>query len=181
VSAYGRRYSQAFLAAAPAGYDVEGFLEAGRTLAQAIAQDARLKAFFGSPAVPASAKKKALADLAVRAGVNDFGRRLLDLALERRRILGLSEILSAIRMQHDRDSGVVAAKVTVAAAVGEEERRKIGDALGRRLNRKVRVELGVDEKILGGFVAKVGSEIFDASVRHAIERFQKQSKEGAGA
>jgi F-type H+-transporting ATPase subunit delta len=181
VSAYGRSYSQAFLAAAPPGYDVERFLEAGRTLAQAIAQDARLKAFFGSPAVPASAKKKALADLAVRAGVDDFGRRLLDLALERRRILGLSEILSAIRALHDRESGVVFAKVTVAAPVGEEELRKIGDALGRRLNRKVRVELGVDETILGGFVAKVGSEIFDASVRHAIERFQKQSKEGAGA
>jgi F-type H+-transporting ATPase subunit delta len=181
MSAYARSYAQAFLGAAPAGYDVERFLEAGGTLARAMSQDTRLKAFFASPAVPAPAKKKVLAELAGKAGVDDFGRRLLDLALDRRRIPGLSEILSGIRAEHDRRSGVVSARVTVAAPVGEEDRKKIADALGRRLNRKVRLELGVDETILGGFVAKVGSEVFDASIRHAIERFQRQTKEGAGA
>ena len=181
MSAYARSYAQAFLGASPAGYDVDRFLEAGGILSLAMARDSRLKAFFASPAVPAPAKKKALAELSAKAGVDDFGRRLMDLALERRRILGLSEILAAIRAEHDRASGVVSARVTIAAPVGEEDRRKIADALGRRLNRKVRIELGVDEKILGGFVAKVGSEVFDASVLHAIERFQRQTKEGAGA
>ncbi|HEV8117802.1 MAG TPA: ATP synthase F1 subunit delta [Thermoanaerobaculia bacterium] len=181
MSSYSRSYAQAFLDAAPPGYDVERFLEAGGTLARAMSQDTRLRAFFASPAVPAVAKKKALAELAAKAGVDEFGRRLLDLALDRRRILNLSEILSRIRTEHDRQSGVVSAKVTVAAPVGDEDRRRIADALGRRLNRKVRVELGVDETILGGFVAKVGSEVFDASIRNAIERFQRQTKEGAGA
>jgi F0F1-type ATP synthase delta subunit len=39
----------------------------------------------------------------------------------------------------------------------------------------------VDATILGGFVAKVGSEVFDASVRHAVERFSELTKERAGA
>jgi F-type H+-transporting ATPase subunit delta len=86
-----------------------------------------------------------------------------------------------VRDLFDRESGVVAAQVTVATPIGEEERRQIADALGRRLKKRVRIELGVDEKILAGFVAKVGSEVFDASVRHAVERFQQESKERAGA
>jgi F-type H+-transporting ATPase subunit delta len=181
MSAFARSYAQAFLGSAPVGYEVEKFLDGGRALSRAIAEDARLRAFFGSPAVPLPAKKKTLAELAERAGVDAYGRRLLDLALERGRLLALPEILTAIRTQSDRESGVVAAKVTVAADVGEEERKQIAEALGKRLQRKVRLELGVDEKILGGFVAKVGSEVFDASVRHAVERFQRQSKEKAGA
>jgi len=45
----------------------------------------------------------------------------------------------------------------------------------------VRLKVDVDEKILGGFVAQIGSEVFDASVRYAVERFAKQTKEHAGA
>ena len=178
MSAYGRSYSR-HSSRPRQRYDVERFLEAPDAGA-GDRRDARLK-LFGSPAVPASARRRPWR-ISPRGGRDDFGRRLLDPgAGEAAHPGALRRSFRAIRVLHDRDSGVVSAKVTVAAAVGEEERRKIGDALGRRLNRKVRVELGVDETILGGFVAKVGSEIFDASVRHAIERFQKQSKEGAGA
>jgi F-type H+-transporting ATPase subunit delta len=73
----------------------------------------------------------------------------------------------------------VAARVTVAAPVDEAESARIAEALGRSVKRRVRLKVDVDEKILGGFVAQIGSEIFDASVRHAIEQFQKQTKENA--
>jgi F-type H+-transporting ATPase subunit delta len=181
VSAYARSYAQAFLGVAPKGYDVERFLDSAHAVARAMSEEPRLRAFFASPAVPLSAKKKALSALAEKAGADPFGARFLDLALERGRILHLPEILSAVRSRFDQQSGVVAARVWVAAPVGEEEHRRIAEALGRRVGRKVRIDLGVDEKILGGFVAKVGSEVFDASVRHAVERFQRQTKEQAGA
>ena len=181
MTAFARSYAQAFLQTAAAGYDVERFLEDAGAVRGAIAGDARLKAFFLSPSVPLAAKKGALELLAKKAGVDGFGARLLDVALEHRRILSLSEILRAIRDQFDKTSGVVAARVTVARPVGGEERGKIAEALGRRVGRRVRLEVDVDEAILGGFVAKVGSEIFDASVRHAVERFSEQTKERAGA
>jgi F-type H+-transporting ATPase subunit delta len=181
MTAFARSYAQAFLQTAPKDYDVERFLEGAAAIRDALAQDARLKAFFSSPAVPLPAKSGALAQLAARAGVDPFGTRLLNLVLAHRRILGLSEILSAIREQSDRAAGVVAARVTVAAPVDEAEQARIAEALGRSVKRRVRLKMDVDERILGGFVAQVGSEIFDASVRHAVERFQKQTKEGENA
>jgi F-type H+-transporting ATPase subunit delta len=173
-------YAQAFLEAAPSGYDVERFLESAWDVHRAMAGDARLKAFFGSPAVPLPAKKSALASLSAAVGMDDYGARLLDLAVGKGRLPALGEILAAIREGADRAGGVVAARVSVAAAVGESERAEIAEALSRAVGKRVRLDVDVDEKILGGFVAKVGSEVFDASVRHAVERFREQSKEGAG-
>ena len=181
MTAFARSYAQAFLQTAPPGYDVERFLVGAGAVRDAIAGDTRLKAFFLSPSVPLAAKKGTLALLAKSGEVDDLGARLLDLALEHRRVLALSEILAAIRLQSDKTSGVVAARVTVARPVGEAERGRISEALGRRVGRRVRLEMDVDETILGGFVARVGSEVFDASVRHAVERFSELTKERAGA
>jgi F-type H+-transporting ATPase subunit delta len=180
MTAFARSYAQAFLGAAASGYNFESFLVSAEEIHRAIGSDGRLKAFFASPAVPLSAKKGALAELSRAAGVDAYGSRLLDLALEKGRLPALAEILSAIREQADRASGVVAARVSVAAPVGDAERGKIADGLARVVGKRVRLEVELDEKILGGFVAKVGSEVFDASVRGAIERFREQTKEGAG-
>lgn len=181
MTAFARSYAQAFLQTAPKDYDVERFLAGAAALRDALGENARLKAFFSSPAVPLAAKSGALEQLASKAGVDAFGTRLLNLALAHGRALGLSEILSAIREQSDRASGVVAARVRVAAPVDEAERARIADGLSRSVKRRVRLKVDVDERILGGFVAQIGSEVFDASVRNAVERFQKQMKENARA
>jgi F-type H+-transporting ATPase subunit delta len=171
VSRYARPYAQAFLETMPAGYDVEGFLANASAISRAIGADPRVKGFLAAPAIPIDAKRRVLEDLARRAGVDDFGRRFLALVLEKRRILALPELLSALRGARDRALGIVEAHVTVAAPVGEPERRRIEDALARQIGRGVRMRVDVDPRILAGFVAKVGSEVFDASAARAVERF----------
>jgi F-type H+-transporting ATPase subunit delta len=175
VSRFARPYAQAFLETVPPGYDVEAFLAAAGTIQRAIAQDPRLKHFLTAPSVPVDAKRRVLNDLAARAGVDEVGRRLLGLVLEKRRIVALAEILSTIRAVHDRISGILEAQVTVAAPLKEAERARIEEALARQTNRRVRMKVEVDPKILAGFVAKVGSEVFDASAVRAIERFHGEA------
>ncbi|MGZ6971489.1 MAG: ATP synthase F1 subunit delta [Thermoanaerobaculia bacterium] len=180
MSAFARSYAQAFLQAAPSPYDVQGFLDRADTIARALAADSRLRAFFGAPAVAGEAKSGALEQLALRVGLDPYGRRLLQLILKNRRLLNLPAILSALRAEADRASGVVQARVTVAAAIGEVERQRIAQALERAVGKPVRLETSVDAAILGGFVARVGSEVFDASILRAIEQFQRQASEGTG-
>jgi F-type H+-transporting ATPase subunit delta len=181
VSSFARSYAQAFLQAAPAHYDVQDFLDRANTIAGALAADSRLRAFFGAPAVPEQAKSQALEQLALRVGLDPYARRLLALVLKNRRLLKLPAILSALRAEADRASGVVQARVTVATAIGEVERQRIVQALERTVGKPVRLETSVDEAILGGFVARVGSEVFDASILRAIEQFERQASEGTGA
>jgi len=171
VSRYARPYAKAFLETMPPGYDVDAFLGSASAISRAVAGDPRVKAFLAAPAIPVDAKRRVLDDLAKSAGVDDFGRRFLALVLEKRRILALGEILSAVRAARDQGLGIVEAVVTVAAPVGEPERRRIEEALARQVGRGVRMRIEVDPRILAGFVAKVGSEVFDASALRAVERF----------
>ena len=156
MSRFARPYAQAFLETVPAGYDVEGFLAAAGAIERALGEDSRLKTFLTAPSIPIDAK-----------------RRFLALVLDRRRIAALDEILSAVRAARDRASGVVEARVTVAAPLDDAGKARIEQALARQLDRRVRMNVEVDPKILAGFVARIGSEIFDASAARAIERFQE--------
>lgn len=176
----GRSYAQAFLESAPENYDVEGFLAQAQGLLHALAHP-QLRAFFLAPAVPHAAKEKALEEIAGRVGVDAYGLRFFRIVLENRRMGSVGEILAALREGFDRRRGVVEARVAVASRIGEEEARRIADALARRVGKKVRIRLETDPAILGGFVARVGSEVFDASTARAIERFAENVKERAKA
>ena len=173
MSRFARSYAQAFLDAAPAGFDFDGFLERAAAIPRAISSDTRLKNFFAAPSVPLEVKRRLLSDLSGRAGVDGYGARFLDLVLAHRRILALGEIVSAVRAARDRVEGVVEAVVTVAAPVGDGESARIEQALARQLGRRVRMRVEVDPAILAGFVARVGSEVYDASASRAIERFSE--------
>ena len=181
MTPFARSYAGAFLQTAPPGFDVDRFLEEARAVAQVFSQDRRLRGFFGVPAVPAEAKRRVLAELVRRAGLEDFGRRFFEVVLRNRRLLQVGEILSGIREAYDRKSGVIEACVTVASAVGRAQETRIAEALSRAVGRRVRLQVDVDPKILAGFVARIGGEVFDASAAHAVERFQEQAKETAEA
>jgi F-type H+-transporting ATPase subunit delta len=176
----GRSYAQAFLDSAPANYDVEGFLTQAQGLLHALAHP-QLRAFFLAPAVPQAAKQKALEEIAGRVGLDAYGLRFFRVVLENRRMGSVGEILAALREGYDRRRGVVEARVAVAAGIGEEQSERIARALSRRVGKTVRVHLETDPSILAGFVARVGSEVFDASTARAIDRFAENVKEGIKA
>jgi len=181
MSAFARSYARALVESAPQRASLDGLLDGASSVARAIASDARLREFFSAPAIPREAKQKALDALGERAGLDAFGRRFLGVVLAHGRVLHLSEILAAAREELDRALGLSQAHVRVAAPVSPEEERRIGDAVGRSVGGTVRVQLAVDPSILGGFVARVGSRIIDASVANAIARFNERTKETAGA
>lgn len=176
MSAFARSYARALIESAPKGTDVEKLLDGAGTVARALSSDARLKEFFAAPTIPRGPKEKALASLAERAGLDAFGQRYLAVILANGRILHLPEILEAAREEMDRAGGVAQAHVTVAAPIDAEEERRIAAALARSLASKVRLAVAVDSGILGGFVARIGSRVIDASVASAIGRFQERSK-----
>src|SRR5512143_221607 len=120
MNAFARSYARAFLESVPAGFDVDAFLSRAGSVRQAVATDARLKAFLSVPSIPQESKRKVVSGLAGRAGLDPFGTRFLDLVLANGRLLHLSDILSTIREQFDRRRGLVQATVTVAAPIGED-------------------------------------------------------------
>ena len=76
MSSFTHPYARAFLEAAPPGYDVAGFLEAGQNMANAFKANPALRAFLLAPNVPRDAKSKAIAAIAARVGPRRVRRAL---------------------------------------------------------------------------------------------------------
>ena len=132
--------------------------------------------------MPREAKKKAIAGLAARAGVGHLRAAVLRGRPRQPPDPGKSAaILKGIAEAHDALQGIVRGRVTVARPIGDAERASIEEAVGARVGGKVKLAVDVDSAILAGFVARVASNVFDASAAAAIRRFREQAHLRTGA
>ena len=181
MSSFTRPYARAFVEAAPRGYDFGAFLEAGDAMAHAFETNGTLRAFLLAPNVPQEAKKHAVEELAAKARMNEYGTRFLLVMLRNHRLLEAGAVFRALRDLNDEIQGVLRVRVTVPAALSEPERQAIQDALAARTGKSVQMQIDLDPRLLGGFVARAGSRVFDGSVATAIRRFQEHVSETLGA
>jgi len=181
VSVFTRPYARAFLEAAPAGYDVARFLEAGEEIARAMAANPKLRAFLLAPNVPREAKSKTIAALAAKANLDAYGARFLQLMLRNHRLLEAGEVFRALRDLNDTRQNILRVRVTAATSLTDAEKKAVEDAIAARTGKTVRSQVDVDPGLIGGFVARAGSQVFDGSVAAAIRRFQKLANERTGA
>jgi len=172
---FARPYADALVQTAPAGFDYDGFLAAGEAVSGALARSHALRAVLANPGVSLPAREKIVAEVAARAGMPDLGLRWLALLVRKHRILHLDDALAAVREALDERDRVVRARVTAAGPLDERGRKRIVEALSKRVGRTVRATFDVDENLLAGFVARVGSRIFDASALRAVEKFKEEA------
>ncbi len=181
MSSFTRPYARAFVEAAPEGYDFGAFLEAGDAMAHAFETNPTLRAFMLAPNVPQEAKKRAIEQLTAKAGVDAYGTRFLLVMLRNHRLLEAGAVFRALRDLNDEIQGVLRVRVTVAGPLTDTEKKAIQDALAARTGKAVKMQIDFDPTLIGGFVARAGSRVFDGSVTSAIRRFQEQAGQTVGA
>jgi F-type H+-transporting ATPase subunit delta len=172
---YARPYADALLGSVPPDFDAAKWTAPLRDVAAAIGGNGMLRAVLANPSVKADAKRAIVESLAGKAGVDELGRRFLRLLLDNRRIVQLPEILDAIGEALDARAGVVPARVTVASDIDPAARERVAAALSRATGKKVRATFTTDPKLLAGFVARVGSTVYDASALGAIDKFKEEA------
>jgi F-type H+-transporting ATPase subunit delta len=172
---YARPYADALLGSVPPDFDAAKWTGALRDVAAAIAGSGVLRAVLSNPSVKADAKRAIVESLAAKAGVDELGGRFLRLLLDNRRIVQLPEVLDAIGAALDARAGVVPARVTVASDIDSAARERVSAALSRATGKKVRATFTTDPKLLAGFVARVGSTVYDASALGAIDKFKEEA------
>ena len=177
MSAFSQPYARAFLEAAPRGYDVVAFLEAGQAMAKAFEANPKLRAFLLAPNVPRDAKSKALDALGARAGMDAYGTRFLQVMLRNHRLLEAAEVFRTLRDLYDQQRRLLRVRLAVPAPLSDADRKRVEDAIATRTGMTVTTEIELDPKLLGGFIARAGSRVFDGSVAAAIRRFQNEVKE----
>lgn len=132
-------------------------------------ESADLREVAKSPLIDPQEKANALSAVAAKIGVSDLGRKLIGVAAQNRRAGELPGIAAAYRALIARERGARQVEIVSAKPLSDGEKNSIVDALGKTLGAKVEADTSVDESLIGGFVVRVGSRQFDASIKSKLD------------
>ena len=137
-------------------------------------ESADLRNCLESPGIDAEAKRRAIEAIAERMGLNPIVRNFVYVIVDHRRTEMLREIEAAFRDEMNTRLGIADAEITSARELTDAERKEITTALERRTGKKIEPNFREDRTLLGGAVVRVGSTIYDGSVREQLERLRQQ-------
>jgi F-type H+-transporting ATPase subunit delta len=132
-----------------------------------------------NPAIPAGRKQSVVATLASRMGLEPVVSKLLELLAARDRLGHVRDVLEQYRERLLDHLKVVRAEVTTAVPLDEDRVGAIRQGLGALTGRQVVMTARVEPEILGGVVARIGSTVYDGSLRRQLERIKEKLAGGA--
>ena len=128
-----------------------------------------LREALHTPAIAGSRKKAVVGRIADLLGLSRITRNFLLVLIGRRRIVLLGEILATFEIVLDERMGYIRAEIASAGALGDAQRSQINAELEKLTGKRIRTAYLVDESLIGGVLAKVGSTVYDGSVRGSLE------------
>ncbi|MGC2450326.1 MAG: ATP synthase F1 subunit delta [Candidatus Sulfotelmatobacter sp.] len=144
-----------------------------RQIAALFNESVDLRRVWENPAVPADQKRKLLDAIVQRDGIEKPVRNLIAVLIDHRRLPFLSRIVEQLEKEIDARMGFAEAQISSARELGDAEKRSLEAQIGTATGKKVRASYGLDSSLLGGAVVRIGSTIYDGSVKGQLERIKE--------
>lgn len=141
--------------------------------ASALREASDLRELYANPAIDFATKLAVTQQLARRMKASELAAKVLEVLVRNHRINDIDAILEALAAYVNKELGVAVAEVRSAKSLNADEILQLADTLSKRVGKKVELDIRTDPKLLGGFVVKIGSEIWDASVAGKINKFRE--------
>ena len=140
-------------------------------------QSDELQRFLRSPVYSAEEQVRAISAILDQAGIKSLVGNFIRVAAANRRLFAVPEMLAAFRRRLAKHRGEVTAEVTTALPLSAAHVAALKDALKASLGKDVALETQVDPALIGGLVVKVGSRMFDSSLRTKLNSLKLVMKE----
>ena len=144
-----------------------------RMIAGLLAESPELRRVWENPAIAAEQKRRVLDVIAERDGISKQVRNLVAVLIDHRRVHFLEPIIRQLEKELDARLGIAEADITSARALGDGEKREFETQVGKLTGKKVRARYGQDASLLGGAMVRIGSTIYDGSVKGQLERLRE--------
>jgi F-type H+-transporting ATPase subunit delta len=174
LSAVAERYAAALADVAVERKNSETVKRNLAAFVEAFSSIADLRNALESPALNAEVKRKVIAEVAGKMGLDVAVRNFIYLVVDHRRTEVLPEIEQAFLSELNERLGIVDAEVTSAHELNDDEKRQLSTVLEQRTGKKVEARFQIDGALLGGAVVRLGSTIYDGSVRDQLKRLREQ-------
>lgn len=170
ASTYARAFAEVVL---DAHLDVQRAVGGLQRIAGLLAESTELRRVWENPAVPAEQKRRLLDAIVHREGIERHTRNLIAILIDHRRTAYLERIRQQLEKELDARLGLAEAHITSARELGDAEKRTLEGQIAKITGKKVRAHFRLDASLLGGAMVRIGSTIYDGSVKGQLERIKE--------
>lgn len=171
VNTYARAFADAVM---NKRLDPAQTLDEARQIAALLRQSKELREVWITPSIPAEQKRAVLDAVVKRAGISQMVRNFVAVLIDKRRIKFLDEIVTEFAHELNHRLGFAEAEITTTRELGADERSALEADLAKVTGKKIRARYDQDKGILGGAIARVGSTVYDGSVKGQLEKIREQ-------
>jgi len=144
-----------------------------RAIAKLLDESIELRRVWENPAVPADQKRRLLDAIAQRDNFSKQVRNLIAVLIDHHRTHFLDSIIRQLEKELDARLGFAEAEIISSRDLSEAEKREFEAQIAKLTGKKVRAQYSRDASLLGGAVLRVGSTIYDGSVKGQLERIKE--------
>jgi len=141
-------------------------------LDQALKASDDLRGLISSPIYTREDQSRAMASVVEVMGLSALVKNVIGLMASKRRLYALPEVIKIFAALMAEHRGEMTADVTAARALSKAQQASLAETLKSAIGREVKLNVTVDEGIIGGLVVKVGSKMVDTSIRSKLAALQ---------
>lgn len=167
------RYASSLLDSSLEKKNLEAVSADMEMVASTLDENRRLRQVLENPIIKPEAKAAILEDI-FKAHINIDTMRFLKFVIEKSREVLLYDIIRRFLELRDKHLGIVNVEIKTAFEFSEEQKQDLKNQFESSLDKKVRFKFIIDKELIGGFVARAGDTVYDASLKHQLELLKKQ-------
>jgi F-type H+-transporting ATPase subunit delta len=175
MSVLSLRYAHAFAAVAASSHlDAAAAQQQLSDFNETFAGSMELREVLMNPSIATEQKLKVLDAIAARIGMFPQVRNFLAVVMDHQRLAELGEILSEYHAVADEQISLTEAEITSAHPLNEQDRAELEAQVARLAGGRVRATYHQDATLLGGAVVRIGSTVYDGSIRAQLEQLKQK-------
>lgn len=141
--------------------------------------DAGFRDFVADPRLDAAKQRAGAFAILERAGIGTEVRNLIGVMITNRRLSQLAAVAQAFGALLAERRGQQTAEVVTAHPLNDTQRTQIAARLTEAGYSNVRLVESLDATILGGLIVRIGSRLYDNSIKSKLQRLQYAMKGAA--
>ena len=174
VETVARRYATALADIVTKNGDASGTQNELKQWETLFDSSADLQSVFANPAIQQANKEKVLESLIARSQPTKTTANFLRVLLRNGRLTDIGEINDKFASVLEERSGGISAQITSARPLTDAQKSEIRINLQRLTGKRISPAFTIDEQIIGGVVTRIGSTVYDGSVKTQLENLKQQ-------
>lgn len=175
MSVLSLRYAHAFASVASSSHlDAAAAQQQLADFGATLAGSHELREVLMNPSITTEQKLKVLDAIAGRIGMFPQVRNFLAVIMGHQRLSELDEILSEYHSIADEQSNMAEAEITSARPLNDQDRAELEAKVEKLAGGRVRTTYRQDATLLGGAVVRIGSTVYDGSIRAQLQQLKQK-------